>query len=323
VRSDERDRIVSFGVSMTNLGRTVGLADGEHDQGQYDGSEDVLGADVRGILVRADAWTALGASTALSRGGRRLDLGVRARLRGGRVASHPARSSPSPPGRWRRCARVRGSHGATASSALLRRRAAVPLHWLTLLPLALLRSLAALLGKRPGQILPEWGAAATAMVRPAAVARTRRGIRSHRAASWAQIAPLRVTATQLRHRLDDDLPVGAGRGELHFFSGGGAWIVLGALVVSVVSFVSLLAWPVLGGGALAPCAERSRGSGRMPHPERARSAGTRPVPQTRSAPSWRSSARCRPQPLPRARRAVGARAAARGPRRLVRRDAVQ
>jgi hypothetical protein len=96
VRSDERDRIVSFGVSMTNLGRTVGLADGEHDQGQYDGSEDVLGADVRGILVRADAWPPSGASTALA-GADEGSTSACARLRGGRVASHPARSSPSPP----------------------------------------------------------------------------------------------------------------------------------------------------------------------------------------------------------------------------------
>ena len=254
VRSDERDRIVSFGVSMTNLGRTVGLADGEHDQGQYDGSEDVLGADVRGILVRADAWTALGGvDRALAGADEGLDLGVRARLRGGRVALAPGAvvavsARPVAPLRTAYAARAAQLHRRLSYAAA----PLVPLHWLTLLPLALLRSLAALLGKRPGQILPEWGAAATAMVRPAAVARTRRSIRSHRAASWAQIAPLRVTATQLRHRLDDDLPVGAGRGELHFFSGGGAWIVLGALVVSVVSFVSLLAWPVLGGGALAP-----------------------------------------------------------------------
>ena len=40
--------------------------------------------------------------------------------------------------------------------------------------------------------------------------------------------------------------------ELRFFSGGGAWAVLAALVVSVASFTTLLAWPVLGGGALLP-----------------------------------------------------------------------
>src|SRR5688572_19371639 len=56
VRWDDRSEIVSLGVSMTRFGRTVGLADDELDQGQHDAQEDVLGADVRGILVRADAW---------------------------------------------------------------------------------------------------------------------------------------------------------------------------------------------------------------------------------------------------------------------------
>src|SRR5688572_2705194 len=59
VRWDDRSEIVSLGVSMTRFGRTVGIADGELDQGQHDGREDVLGADVRGILMRADAWSDL------------------------------------------------------------------------------------------------------------------------------------------------------------------------------------------------------------------------------------------------------------------------
>lgn len=254
VRSDERDRIVSLGVSMTRLGRTVGLSDGEHDQGQHDTGEDVLGTDVRGILIRSDAWARLGGvDRALAGADEGLDLGVRARLRGGRIvlASGAVLAVSA-----REVTPVRVAYARR--TAQLHRRlayapaAAVPLHWLTLLPLALLRSLGALLGKMPSRILPEWGAALTAMFRPGAIARTRRGIRQDRTASWAQLAPLRVTSAQLRHRLDDDLPAGTGRGELHFFSGGGAWIVLGALLVSVLAFVSLLAWPVLGGGALAP-----------------------------------------------------------------------
>lgn len=254
VRADETDRIVSLGVSMTRYGRTVGLADGEHDQGQHDAGEDVLGTDVRGILVRADAWRRLGGiDRALAGADEGLDLGIRARLRGGRVALAPtaivaiAGVGPAP---------VRAAYAQR--TAQLHRRlayapaAAVPLHWLSLLPLAVVRSLGALLGKRPARILSEWGAAATVAVRPGAVARSRRSIRDERAASWAQLAPLRVTGTELRHRLDDDVPAGTGRGELHFFSGGGAWVVLAALVVSVIAFLSLLAWPVLGGGALAP-----------------------------------------------------------------------
>lgn len=254
VRAEEKDRIVSLGVSMTRYGRTVGLADDEHDQGQHDAVEDVLGADVRGILVRSDAWRALGGvDRALAGADEALDLGVRARLRGGRVVLAPtavvaiASREPAP---------LRTAY-ATRTAQLHRRlsyapAAAVLLHWLSLLPLAALRTLAALLEKRPVRILPEWGAAVRVLLRPAAIARTRRGIRRGRAVSWARLAPLRVTGRDLRERLDDTTPTGTARGELRFFTGGGAWIVLGALVASVVAFLSLLTWPVLGGGALAP-----------------------------------------------------------------------
>lgn len=264
VRWDDDGQIVSLGVSMTSLGRTVPLADGELDQGQHDVREDVLGADVRGLLVRTAAWRDLdGLDGALAAADEGLDLGVRARLRGDRVALVPgARIAvagdgvagvPTASGAWlRRAYAVR--------TAQLHRRLvyapapAVALHWLSLLPLALLRTIGLLLAKRPGRIGPEWAAAATAVVRVGSVARARSGIRRSRRSGWSQIAPLRVTSADLRQRFDEDAAAGAGPGrtELHFFSGGGAWVVLAFLLLSVVAFTSLLAWPVLGGGALAP-----------------------------------------------------------------------
>src|SRR6187431_2031921 len=76
VRWDDRTEIVSLGTSMTAFGRTVGIADGELDQGQHDGREDVLGTDVRGILVRADSWRVLGGLDPALRGADEgLDLG--------------------------------------------------------------------------------------------------------------------------------------------------------------------------------------------------------------------------------------------------------
>ncbi|MFC0195952.1 glycosyltransferase family 2 protein, partial [Microbacterium arthrosphaerae] len=90
VRWDDRSEIVSLGVGMTRFGRTVGLADGELDQGQHDAREDVLGSDVRGILVRTDAWRRLGGlDRGLAGADEGLDLGVRARLAGGRVSLVP------------------------------------------------------------------------------------------------------------------------------------------------------------------------------------------------------------------------------------------
>src|SRR5690606_16172347 len=78
-------------------------------------------------------------------------------------------------------------------------------------------------------------------------------IHSFRTASWSSIAPLRVTRAQLHRNLDDGHgSEGGAVSELNFFSGGGAWAVLGALVVSVASFTTLLAWPAIGGGGLLP-----------------------------------------------------------------------
>ena len=265
VRWADSGRIVSLGVTVTRFGRTVRLAEGELDQGQHDGGEDVLGADVRGLLVRTEVWHALGGiDPALAGADEGLDVGVRARLAGGRVVLSPSAlvavagdGVAGVPASHDAVPRMRRSYAVRA--AQLHRRlvyapaAAVVLHWLSFLPLALWRSLRDLLTKQPGRIGPEWAAAVVAMCRVAVVARTRERIRRDRRTSWAQLAPLRVTQAQLRQSLDSE----AGHGDAHardagFFAGGGAWVVLAALAASVAAFPALLAWPVLGGGALAP-----------------------------------------------------------------------
>ena len=256
--------IVSLGVSVTRYGRTVELAAGELDQGQRDGDADVLGADVRGMLVRRESWRALGGlDPALGGADEGLDLSVRARLAGDRVSLVPAaRVAVAGDGvaamaRGRKRARRRAFAQRTAQ--LHRRLAyapapAVVLHWLSYLPLALGRTIAHLVAKVPYKVAPEWGATLLVMARMGAVARARRRIRSVRAVGWSRIAPLRVSNAEMRLRwesdaVDSDAPV---RSELRFFVGGGAWAVLGALAVSALLFAPLLAWPVLGGGAMAP-----------------------------------------------------------------------
>lgn len=259
VQVDDDREIVSLGVSMTALGRSVELAAGELDQGQHDGRDEALGADIRGLLVRGEVRDALRPDRALAGADEGLDLGVRARLGGGRVVLMPsARISVAPDGpaalpagRSRRAfvTRLAQLHRRLAYAPAL----ALPLHWLALLPLALWRSITHLIGKRPEAVLPEWGAALTAMFRFGAVGRSRRSIRSFRTSSWSSVTPLRVTHGELRRRLDDGHGnEGSALSELHFFSGGGAWAVLAALVVSIAVFTEMLAWPVLGGGALLP-----------------------------------------------------------------------
>lgn len=251
--------IVSLGVSMTRMGRAVQLTAGEIDQGQHDGQDDVLGADVRGMLIRPGWGDTLRPDPALGVADIGLDIGVRARLAGARAVLTPSArivtgsDGPAavPTGAVRRPFALRRGqlHRRLAYAPAI----ALPLHWLSLLPLALVRSLWQLLGKRPAAIVAEWGAAAVAAAQIAGVVAARSRIRRSRRTGWSAVEPLRITRSQLRQRLDDEQ--GADRrpvSELRFFSGGGAWAVLAALVVSIASFASLLAWPVLGGGALLP-----------------------------------------------------------------------
>ncbi|MGY1550994.1 glycosyltransferase [Microbacterium sp. A588] len=256
---DNDREIVSLGVTMTSLGRSVELAAGELDQGQHDGRDDALGSDIRGILIRSEVRDPLRPDPALAGADEGLDLGIRARLGGGRVVLAPnARISVHPDGPAALPQNAAQRAFVTRLAQLHRRLAyapaiSVPLHWLSLLPLALWRTVVHLIGKRPAAVLPEWAAALTAMVRFGAVARSRQRIRSFRTASWSSIAPLRVTRAQLHRNLDDGHgSEGGAVSELNFFSGGGAWAVLGALVVSVASFTTLLAWPAIGGGGLLP-----------------------------------------------------------------------
>lgn len=259
VNVDNERELVSLGVTMTTLGRTVELAAGELDQGQHDRGDDALGADIRGILIRSEVRERLRPDPALAGADEGLDLGVRARLSGARVVLAPsARVSVHPDGPAG-LPRNAAQRAYVTRLAQLHRRlsyapaATVPLHWLSLLPLALWRTIVHLIGKRPASVLPEWGAAIMAMVRVGAVAHSRRSIRTSRTANWSSIAPLRMTRAQLHRRLDDGHgSEGGALSELNFFSGGGAWAVLGALVVGVASFFTLLAWPAIGGGALLP-----------------------------------------------------------------------
>ncbi len=271
VRWNDPTEIVSLGVSMTRLGRSVGLADGELDQGQHDADEDVMGADVRGLLVRAEAWRELhGLDPALLGADEGLDLGVRARLAGGRVSLVPTAlvavagdGVAGPPAPVTR--RSRRRRAFAARTAQLHRRlayarlGALPFVWLSLPLLAAWCTILHLLRKQPYLVAVEWAAALTAFVRLGAIARSRARIRRARRIPWSQLAPLRVTRGDLARRLDDDVD-GAStdaaplRGELRFFSGGGAWLVLAALAASVAAFPALLAWSVLNGGALQPLA---------------------------------------------------------------------
>ena len=266
---DDRTRIRIMGQSMTPVGTSVPVVADEIDQGQHDGVSDVLGVPPAGMLVRHRVWTATrGFDPALPVVDDGLDFCVRVRLAGNRIVLVPAarvayagdgvvgeRRTTSWAGR-RRTARAR-------RTAQLHRRlayapaAAVPLHWLSLLPLALLRSLVLLVRKAPGSI----GGELVAALRVAFEGRRLRAARSRLAGSrtvgWGAIAPLRIPFAEVRRartvRRDAVLASGGPeRHDLRFFTGGGLWTIAVLLAVSLAVLAPLLGTAVLTGGGLLP-----------------------------------------------------------------------
>lgn len=257
------DRIASLGRSMTRFGAAVPLVTGELDQGQHDGLSDVLGVDPAGALVRRGVWQALdGFDPALPTVDDGLDLAVRARLAGHRVSVVPtahvrfSAGGTIGPAAGHRATAVRRRAAATRRAALHRRlvyapAAVVPLHWISLLPIALARSVVALLAKAPGTIVGEFGSALRAMFGFGGVAHARRTLKRARTSGWSVVAPLRLQSDEMRRRrrLEAEERRTRARGrieEVNFLATGGGWVLL----VSVVASIALLPW-LLGAGGIA------------------------------------------------------------------------
>lgn len=266
---DEPERIAGLGRTMTRLGHSVAIVGDELDQGQHDGISDVLGLDPAAILVRHTVWRALdGFDPALPSVDDGLDLGVRARLAGHRVAVVPAArvrfaadgvAGPLGDGRSRTARRM----ARAARAAALHRRlvyapaVAVPLHWLSYLPLAVLRSIRHLLVKRPGVILGEFGAALGTMFSGMRVARARRILKASRTTGWSAIAPLRMQPDEVRRRRQAAAEARRARArgrsdELQFLGTGGGWVLLATSAASVGLFSWLIGATGVGGEGLLP-----------------------------------------------------------------------
>jgi len=262
-------RLRSYGATMTGLGATVALVEDELDQAQYDSAPDVLAVAVDGAIVRRTVWQSVGGlDPGLPSADAGLDLGVRVRLAGHRVVRVPA-------ARVIRARRVEDVGRRRPTSARVRRRIArtaqlhrrfvyapalmVPLHWLSLLPLALIRSLGQLLAKRPGAVPGELSAALRAAF-DGTVPGARSRLRRARTAGWAAVAPFRMRGAELREqrahereRADEQ----AGREPdlvRASFLGGGTWVVAAALAVGLVVFWRLLGASTIEGGGLVPLA---------------------------------------------------------------------
>jgi GT2 family glycosyltransferase len=269
MRADAPDTIARYGETMTALGASVVHVENELDQGQHDFRSDLLGVSASGMLVRRDTWTTLrGFDPALPAIDAALDFCVRARLAGFRVIGVPAArvESAGGPEEFVRPGTSSRARSRLARAAQLHRRMvystlpAVPLHWLSLIPLALARSLWHLIAKRPELIGGEFAAALRTAFAFGPVGIARRNLRRHRKVGWAAIAPLRLTGSALRDRRAGTRgaaeagadAASASAGHPGFLAGGGAWVTLGLAVVGLVLFGRLLGASALVGGALAP-----------------------------------------------------------------------
>jgi GT2 family glycosyltransferase len=267
VDEDDPSLLLSFGESISRRGEAVRLVEGELDQAQYDADSDVLGVSAQGMLVRRALWNELGGfDPGLPSADAGLDFSIRTRLAGARVVRVPdariARGArPEDFGR-RRPAGEGLLHRLRRTAQLHRRLvyapgAAVIVHWLSLVPLAVGRSVGHLLGKRPGLIGAEL-ASGFAAAFDGSVGRARARLRRTRRIPWSAIAPLRVPADELRERRAAERERRGGaehEPELvraAFFGGGGAWVVLFAALAGVAVFWNLLQAQVLTGGALLP-----------------------------------------------------------------------
>lgn len=269
---EDRSFIRELGEAVTPLGATVALVEDELDQAQHDGRSDVLAVGPAGMLVRQSVWEALGGfDPGLPSVDDGLDFCIRARLAGFRVTLVPTAvvatagdGVAGAPRSKRATARIR--LGRERRQAQLHRRlayapgAVVWLHWLSLVPLAVLRSIGRLVGKQPGLIGGEFSAAFRVAFSGIRVGAARRAIARNRSAGWDAIAPLRIPLAEVRRARAQkrDLALAATLGErrsLDFFAAGGAWVVGAMLLVGIGLFFTLLNAPALAGGGLLPLSE--------------------------------------------------------------------
>lgn len=261
---DDPAVIATFGETLTPYGRAVPVVADELDQAQHDIQSDLLAVSAGGMLVRRDVFMQLGGfDPGLPSADAGLDFSIRARLAGHRVIGVPAArvSSAGPAELFGRRSVSVGAQARIRRTAQLHRRLvyapplAVPLHWLTLLPLAIVRALVQLIAKRPGAVGGEL-AAAFAAAFDGSVPSARRRLRRHRVLGWASIGALRMPWAEVRERRASDraasLPAVEPRTTPGFFGAGGAWVVLLALLAGVLGFGRFINAPAIIGGAVAP-----------------------------------------------------------------------
>ncbi len=273
---DDPNWISEFGHTITRFGASVSLVNGELDQAQHDTRDDVLAVAAAGMLVRRSLWEKLGGfDPGLPSIDAALDFSVRARLAGHRVVLVPDAKVASVGG-----PEVFGKTSSSAArtfriarAAQLHRRLvyspawALILHWLSLVPLAIARSIGDLIGKRPGVIGGEIGAAlSTAFT--GGIGAARRNLKKNRVLGWGAIAPLRMSTSEVRELraqareselAEFDSTTSAGSPtrppRAGFVAHSGLWVVLLVGIAGLLAYGALIGANAVTGGGLRPLSD--------------------------------------------------------------------
>lgn len=266
-------KISQFGQTMSRFGATIPLVSNELDQAQHDRMDDVLAVSAAGMLVRRSLWKSLGGfDPGLPSVDAALDFSVRARLAGYRVIVVPEAKvlSVGGPELFERGTSSAGRTFRLSRAAQLHRRLvyapgwALSMHWLSLVPLAILRAIGDLVAKRPGAIGGELRAAFSTAF-SGGIGAARANLRRGRRLGWGAIAPLRMPVAEVRERrmqareaavIEADAASARaftqGESRAGFIANGGIWAVLLTGLIGVFAFGALLGAEALSGGGIRP-----------------------------------------------------------------------
>ncbi|MGG7509631.1 glycosyltransferase [Plantibacter sp. YIM 135249] len=257
-----------YGETITTLGAAVPFVEDELDQAQHDTVNDVMAVGPTGMLVRHQVWDQLGGFDPALVADDALDFCIRARLAGylvtvvpgARVAS--AGTGISGPSWSNKIGPRRRRHRQARAAQLHRRLVYAPsilvvIHWLSLVPLAIARVIGHFVKKQPELVLGELGAAFSVAFSGMKVGNARRQLAAQRRLGWSSISGLRMKLDEVRRqralkREAAQIGVVGEERDLRFFSGGGAWVVLGAAAVGAGILAPLLGAQFISGGGLLP-----------------------------------------------------------------------
>ncbi|NUP78556.1 MAG: glycosyltransferase [Nonomuraea sp.] len=286
----DRRRLLELGVTVDLTGRRdTGLEPREFDQGQHDGTREVLSVSTAGMLVRRDVWERLGGLDPLFPLFRDdLDLCWRVRNAGHRVLAVTSAVAwhAEAAARRRRRINVSGDHPRRLDrrNAIFVVMANLPFRvmlWALLRNLAgsALRTLLFLVGKQPANALDEMVALGSILVHPFRLLKARRARREGRKKGFIRVKRLMtppggayrrltdmvqsflagegpVDSTGRHHHSsteEDEETVPADTGAVkRFLQRPGVVLMLALTVISLVAERSLLGGDRLGGGALVP-----------------------------------------------------------------------